>query len=398
MVRVKITRKGTFPVNRPSPIVLHYVEVFSRLTETFIYDQLAAQREAGLDARVLAHGREDEEGRPFPSVLVVPRPSRLSAAGLAARTRRLLTGDPVWNRSTARMTAALQGERPGLVHAHFGWSGIYVLSAVRRARLPLVVTFYGRDAPDEAGPAERRRLGELFRDAARVLVLSARMGEKLARLGCPRDRIQVHHLGIDTGAIPYRVPEAPAAGAPVELVSVGRLVEKKGMDILLEALEEVAGGPQPIRLTIVGGGPLESALRARAGALPPGLVEWAGGLPHGETVRRMREAHLFVLASRTARDGDAEGTPTVLLEAQAVGLPVVSTLHEGIPECLPAANREWLAPEGDAAALAGRLRAMIEAPDRWGEIARRGREHVEAEFDSARLAVRALEIYREIVG
>jgi glycosyltransferase involved in cell wall biosynthesis len=379
------------------PIVAHYIGAFSRLTETFIYEQLQAQRAEGLDVRVLTHERLASEARPFPEVRIVPRPPRLSPQAGAARLRRLLGSDPSWNSTSSRMTRALRSEGATVLHAHFGWSGTYSMAAASRAGIPLVTTFYGRDAAAHTTAADRRRLQSLFRRSARVLVLSEQMAGRLDRLGCARERITVHHLGIDTDAFPFLAPSPPGPGETVRLVSVGRLVEKKGMDVLLGALARLRDGGSSLRLSIVGGGPEEAGLRRLAGELGvTDRVELLGALPREETLRRMREAHLFVLASRIASDGDAEGTPTVLLEAQALGLPLVSTLHEGIPECLPRENRGCLAPEGDPDELAERIRALIQDPDGWEEIARRGRAHVEEEFDSRRLAARARELYREV--
>jgi colanic acid/amylovoran biosynthesis glycosyltransferase len=386
-------------LNEPNVPVLHYVGVFSLLTETFIYDQVRIQREEGFDARVLTHERMDPEGRPFASVRVVSRPPRLSGTAALARARRILTRSPLLNSSTARMTRAIREEGVEVVHAHYGWGGAYALEATRAAELPLVTSFYGRDATENQGPEAERTLPPLFEGADRILALSSRMIERLVGLGCPREKLTVHHLGIETGALPFRSPAIPSGDGPLRIVAVGRLVPKKGMDVLLDAVGRLARDGRRTRLTIVGGGPEEGRLRRLAEGLGSGAeVELTGGLSRAEAMRRMREADLFVLASRVGPDGDAEGTPTVILEAPALGLPVVSTIHEGIPECLPPENREWLAPEGDSIALGERIEAFASDPARWEEIARRGRSHVEEAFDTRRQAHRAFAIYREVLG
>ena len=99
----------------------------------------------------------------------------------------------------------------------------------------------------------------------------------------------------------------------------------------------------------------------------------------------------------TAKDGDEEGTPTVLLEAQAVGLPVISTAHSGIPEIVEDGRSGFLVPERDAAALAERIGQLLEHPETWAEMGRAGRTTVEARHDTDRLSERLERIYESVV-
>jgi colanic acid/amylovoran biosynthesis glycosyltransferase len=112
----------------------------------------------------------------------------------------------------------------------------------------------------------------------------------------------------------------------------------------------------------------------------------------------MRSAHIFLGPSVTAASGDQEGIPTVIKEAMAVGLPVVSTIHSGIPELVEHGVTGYLAPERDAETLAKHLIALLRHPDQWGEMGRAGRRRVEMEFDTERLNDALVEHYREAMA
>src|SRR5690606_15495250 len=152
------------------------------------------------------------------------------------------------------------------------------------------------------------------------------------------------------------------AAAPVRLLAVGRAVEKKGFDHLLEALAALPPGLH-WRLVHIGGGPLSAALRTRARAL--GLadrVAWRGPQPQQAVLAACRDADLFVLPCRIAADGDRDGLPNVLMEAQSQRLAVLSTRVSGVPELIEDGVTGMLVPPGDPAALSAALAALIADP------------------------------------
>ena len=106
----------------------------------------------------------------------------------------------------------------------------------------------------------------------------------------------------------------------------------------------------------------------------------------------------FILASSTSRDGDMEGIPVVLMEAQACGMPVVSTLHSGIPEVVLDGESGVLVPEGDVDALTERLQYLVEHPELWPEMGRRGRKLVEQKYDIKMLNSRLVRIYEALLN
>jgi glycosyltransferase involved in cell wall biosynthesis len=167
----------------------------------------------------------------------------------------------------------------------------------------------------------------------------------------------------------------------VRLLSVGRAVEKKGYDVLLDALARL---PKDLhwRLTHIGGGELRPKLKAKAAALGlEGRIDWLGSRTQEEVLAASRTADLFVLASRIADDGDRDGLPNVLMEAQSQGLPCLSTDVSGVPELIRDGETGCLVPPGDPAALATALASLIGDPARRHALGSAGAARVRAAFD-----------------
>src|SRR6185436_8821057 len=158
--------------------------------------------------------------------------------------------------------------------------------------------------------------------------------------------------------------------------SVARLVEKKGTDVLLDALARL---PKDLhwRFVHVGGGPLKPALEKQARRLGiADRIAWRGARSHDEVLQEYRKADFFALACRVGQDGDRDGLPNVLVEAQSQGLACVATRVSAIPELLT----DVLVQENDAAALAGALEALIRDPARRRSLGEAGRARVRAQF------------------
>ena len=318
------------------------------------------------------------------SALSEPGDRVVYPTGRALRLR--LTGDD------PRLTRALRELRPAVVHAHFGGDGWMISRAAARLGVPLVVTVHGHDVtrqPDAAGPRglrHRRNLRTAFDRAAVILAVSGHIRDRAVARGADPARVTVHHTGVPI----------PPAGGPAEkrwdVAFVGRLVEKKGVADLLTAL---AGGRA--RAVVVGSGPLEAGLRAQAAALGVD-VTFRGALPPAEVEEHLRASRMLVAPSRTARDGDAEGLPTTILEAAALGLPVVATRHSGIPEAVRDGETGLLAPEADPAALAAHITRLLADEPLRERLGRQGRAYVGEHFDLARQSARLEQLYDRVSG
>ncbi len=284
-----------------------------------------------------------------------------------------------------------------VLHCHFGQLGIIGDRLVQSGAVDaaLVTAFRGADISSHY-PRDPKRFSALLRNGDVHLPVSAEFERRLIAAGAPPKRVMVHHDGIDLRRFPFIERTVPTG--LFKVLFVGRLVEKKGVCYALVAMAKLLRTGRSARLTIIGDGPLKSSLQALSQEL--GVTEhvvFAGPQPLDAVSQAMQESHVFLAPSITAANGDQEGIPTVLKEAMAIGLPVVSTRHSGIPELVEHGVSGYLAPERDSETLARHLSTLLDRTEDWTEMARAGRRKVEAEFDSERLNDVLVEHYREAV-
>jgi colanic acid/amylovoran biosynthesis glycosyltransferase len=335
-----------------------------------------------------------------------------------------------------RTLAALRGEAPfDVVHCHYGVAGLRYGVAARLWGAPLIVSFYGYDASSYPRERGERVYEPLFAAAGRVTSLSPHMDARLRALGCPPEKLRRVPLPVDataaedamqagspgTGGIPQLAalarndteaalardemvvipsegPEARSRG--IRLLTVARLVEKKGIAIALRALASLRDKSAAIRYDVIGDGPQRAELEALAASLGiADRVRFTGAVSNERVMQEMRDADLFVLPSVTAPNGDEEGTPTVLLEASYAGMPVLATRHAGNPEIVADGVSGVLVAEGDPAALADGLRAMLAARERWPAMGEAGRRLVvERGHLTSDVAARLEALYLELLA
>jgi glycosyltransferase involved in cell wall biosynthesis len=224
-----------------------------------------------------------------------------------------------------------------------------------------------------------REISEKLAEAAFCATCTAAGAAHLRALAPDPGRVDLVYHGLDLSRFPQPPERRPRPG-PLRLLSVGRLVAKKGYDDLLEALARL---PADLdwRLRHVGGGPLKEDLAERAAAL--GLsdrIAWLGKRDQTEVVAEMRAADLFVLPSKIAADGDRDGLPNVLMEAASQELPVLSTAVSAIPEFVADGETGALVPPGDPGALAERLAALAADAEGRRRMARAAHARLRAEF------------------
>ena len=176
------------------------------------------------------------------------------------------------------------------------------------------------------------------------------------------------------------MPDGSAAAQPVTILSVGRLVEKKGTDLLLKALALI---PKDVswRLVHIGGGPLRQELERLADRLGiADRVSWHGPRNQVEVLAEYRAAHVFALACRVTANGDRDGLPNVLMEAQSQGLPCVSTSVSAVTELIEHERTGIVVPPDSPELLAVALRTLIRDPERRRVLGEAGRLRVAQSF------------------
>lgn len=363
--------------------VLHFCKSFSLLSETFIYDYVTELDRQGEDNHVVTFRRVNEDSRPFPKVTVVDRPSRWHPRRLWNRVLVPMglrkKGTSFWPQIRDRLESAVRQVSPDVIHAHFGPAGVLVAPVAQRLGIPLIATFYGYDISELVEERFWRECySRLWSRIECATVLSDEMKQAAIELGAPDEKLRVVHLSRDLKKFPFCAPCRKVR----KVLFVGRLVEKKAPQDAVEALQLANEKGAELELDVVGDGALRTQVQTLVDERGVGAdVTLHGRVPNERVADLMNEADAFLLPSKTAPNGDREGTPTVLVEAQAVGLPCVSTRHGGIPEMIPEANHDLLADEGDTKTLGKILHSLADRPvDNLKCIARRGRQKVEEEF------------------
>jgi glycosyltransferase involved in cell wall biosynthesis len=374
---------------------------YPRLSETFIAQEIAALERRGLEILIVSL-RRPSEARRHPvhdeiraSVLYLPEyllrePLRVLRAWLSVRKRpgyakarslwlKDLRRDPTPNRmrrfGQALVLAAELPPGVSRLHAHFLHTPASVARyAAQLAGLPWSGSAHAKDVWTTPEWEKREKLA----DCEWLVTCTEVNREHLARLA-PPGKVELVYHGLDLSRF-AKGNLLREKSDPTVVLSVCRLVEKKGVDVLLEALAALP--PQASwRFVHVGGGPLKDSLRRKAKAL--GIADrvlWRGPLAQKELLAAYRNSDIFALASRVARDGDRDGLPNVLMEAQSQGLPCVATRVSAIGELLHDGVNGVLVPEGDAPALAGALAALIADPARRAALGEAGEARVRARF------------------
>jgi len=319
-------------------------------------------------------------------------------SGIVGRAERLLF------RATGlapHLVSGLRKYHPVLLHAHFGPDGALAMPLARALNIPLVVTFHGYDASlsdetyrqDFAGRRYLARRENLKIAATSVLAVSKFIAERLIGQGFPSEKIRVHYIGVDTEKF------KPQCDRPREkkVLFVGRLVEKKGCEYLIRAMEPIQKEMPDVELIVVGDGPLRNSLQQLAESSLR-RFSFTGALPPEKIRPWMTRAMVLCTPSVVATSGDAEGFGMVFIEAQSSGLPVVSFSSGGIPEAVRHGESGYLAPEKDWRMLSGYISKLLGDPGLWASFSVAGRKLVKEAFDLRVQTGKLERIYEEAIA
>ncbi|MEN6442078.1 MAG: glycosyltransferase [Syntrophobacter sp.] len=285
----------------------------------------------------------------------------------------------------------------GHIHAHFCHTPASVaFFASELTGLPFSFTAHAKDIYTSDAEQLVRKIG-----AARFVVTCNRYNARFLSAaaengGCSTPIHTIYH-GIDTGYFTFAAPSTPAP--PYRILSVGRLVAKKGYDDLLRALAILDRSGLGFCFTHIGTGDLSETITrmARECGLD-GKVRFMGTLAHDSVISHYRDAHCFVLASKVAGNGDRDGIPNVLVEAMACGVPVVSTHVSAIPELVEDRSTGLLVPPGDPSAMAGAIREVLIGSPAARERAARARAKVETEFDNRKCVLKLHALFQRVLN
>ncbi|MBE0426193.1 MAG: glycosyltransferase [Nitrospirae bacterium] len=285
-----------------------------------------------------------------------------------------------------------------IIHCHFGPNGIIgaLLKDTGTFKSRLITTFHAYDITQYI-----RRNGNiykyLFKNGDVFCPVSYRWKDELIRLGCNEDKIIVHRMGINTNKFSFS-PHVPGKNGKISLLTVARLVEKKGVKYGILAVAKTLNKYPDIEYRIAGDGPLRGELENLIKELKVGdNIKLFGWKKQEEIVQLMKESDILLAPSVTAENGDQEGIPVVLMEAMAMGLPVISTYHSGIPELVQDGITGFLVPERDTNALSEKLIYLIEHKNILPEFSRAGRNRVTQHYDINKLNDELVSLYQSLI-
>ncbi|MBD8135601.1 glycosyltransferase [Bacillus sp. CFBP 13597] len=281
------------------------------------------------------------------------------------------------------------------IHAHHGSHGQEILPVCEKYNIPLIVSIRGRDGSDrpEIFKKNAKRYSALNKHGAHYYPVCQYLAEGLRRLGIPAKNIHVLYGGIELDLFPYSNRTLPRVGE-IRVLSVGRLVDKKGFVTLIKAFKRIYSQYPNAKLHIIGAGEDEKRIKSTIAEYNlKDVVILRGAMDSKQVSDELKKAHIFCLASQTAKNGDIEGIPNALKEAMASGLPVVSTRHAGISELIEHQRTGYLAPEKNDIELAKGIQFFIENPDIWTDYTERARKVIEEKFDVNKQIIEQQRLY-----
>ncbi|MFC4322795.1 glycosyltransferase [Litchfieldia salsa] len=282
------------------------------------------------------------------------------------------------------------------IHAHQGKHSKSILPIATKYDIPLIVHFRGRDSSTQTEKRflkNKKRYDSLIQHGAGYFAVCQFLAEELKKLGFPENKIHVLYGGLDLNLYPFTQRSIPNEGE-IRIISVARLVEKKGFLTLIKAFNLIHQEYPRATLTIIGTGKEEEKILNCINEYQLNdCVFLKGALDSGQVSKELRNSHLFCLSSETGLDGDVEGIPNALKEAMASGLPVISTYHGGIPELIDHKRTGFLVPEKDYISLAQGIKYFLNNPGVWEDYTKMARKVIEEKFDIKKQTLEQQRLY-----
>ena len=379
--------------------VIHSFRVWLPQTQTWMFNQVSHLPE-DVEPHIVCERTENLDQFWLPNIHSLSEASRWRY--FCDKTLRRLR----FRRHLGLLEEQARRSNAQVLHSHFGDIAWINLAASKGTGLKHVVTFYGQDVNylPRHDSCWVDRYQALFRQVDLVLCEGPHMARCLLGLGCPRHKIQVHHLGVRVDEIEFR-PRFWDPTMPLCVLLASSFREKKGITYALEALgrlqHEIA-----LRITLIG----DATEEARSQAEKKNILSMLARhrlepktrlLGYQSTATLFEESykhHVFMAPSVTAGDGDTEGgLPVTIVEMAAAGIPIISTRHCDIPEVIVHQMTGLLAEERDVEGLVTQLKWLVEHPGLWGGMLRLARQRVESEFNARLQGEQLASVYRKLM-
>lgn len=375
------------------------------ISETFIYRQLRALDENGFKAYILtsklidSHFAKEDKNR----LVYYKEPNRL---GQKWNTFKRILGVK-GNRFSATNLQnnfwhdKLQENKPALIHAHYGPGGLMILNAAEKLNIPLITTFHGYDASALLTSKSYVNSLKLLFNYSYVITVSEFMKDRLISFGVPKNKIITHYIGTDLNKFKFykhkSVDRKAKEGEQLKFLQVSNFVNKKGHKYTIQAFNLFLKKYPNAQLIFGGDGVTKKETEALIISLGiEDKVRFLGAINPDEVTEWMQKADVFLHHSITDEKGCEEGIPTVLMEAMASGIPVVSSNHAGIPELVKDGECGFLVNEKDISEYSKLLIKLLKSNTEV--IAKNASDYVSKKFN-IHLQNRALiNIYEEIIN
>jgi glycosyltransferase involved in cell wall biosynthesis len=383
------------------PRIAYLLKMYPRFSETFVLAELLELERQGVSLHVFSLKKPDDgvfhadvsrlraRVTYLPEPLLDPRAYASAHCGLLARDPRRFAG-ALGSALARRRATALKHflragyiapllRRHGITHVHAHFASAPAAVALHLHRLTGVSYSFTAHAKDiYIDGIDETALESKLRSARFVVTVSDFNRRHLSSLAGSHEVVRIYN-GLDLERFS---PNGVSVDEPPLVLAVGRLIEKKGFADLVRACELVRRRGRSFRCSIVGKGPLEGELKALVRELGlEDVVELTGPRPREQLLGLYRRASVFAAPCVVGSDGNRDGLPTVLVEAMALGVPVVSTDVTGIPELVEDGRTGLLVPQRDCEALAGALDRILADRQAAQELAAAARQRVEREFD-----------------
>lgn len=409
--------------------VVFVVEYFPRLSETFVLNQITGLIDRGVKVDIIAKYTEsidqvhpdiakyklldrtkylDEIDRKIPQNKArrICDAVRLFKSHIHKRPLSIIKSlnilklrKDALSLQTFYLAIGLLHNNPyDVIHCHFGPNGKIGLRLKEIGALEgkLVTAFHGYDVTMYVEQKGKNIYDHLFKKVDLIMPISSLWQKKLVNLGCDKNKIIVHRMGIDTKL--YRPKQKYRKGGSVlKLLSVARFVEKKGLEYAIAAVAEVAQKHKSIMYNIVGDGELSAKYQNLISQIGANKYIRLLGYKNAEEVRSiMQNTDIFLAPSVTSKKGDQEGIPVVIMEAMAMEMPVISTYHSGIPELVADGKSGYLVEERNEEQIKNKILFFIDNPGEIDKMGKEGRKIVEANYEIDILNDKLLELYKKL--